>query len=113
MAEQEQRITHSAAQAIGDSLDTPSTPTSDVAYGQGWKISTERDVAQLEVFPRVTRIVTDGTRIELFDHVLDEASPTGIETHRENPHQEASLTRLPNGGAVFTLIVEGEEHTVV
>ena len=111
MAEQEQNITPFDPQAMEDLLG-PSAPTSDVAYGQGWRISTERDVAQLEVFPRVTRIVTDGTRIELFDHVLDEASPTGIETHRENPHQEASLTRLPNGGAVFTLIVEGEEHTV-
>jgi hypothetical protein len=112
MAEQEQHIHKDFdAQAMGDLLGTPSAPTSDVAYGQGWRISTERDVTQLEVFPRVTRIVTDGTRIELFDHVLDEASPTGIETHRENPHQEASLTRLPNGGAVFTLIVEGEEHT--
>src|SRR5664280_2226536 len=116
MAEQEQRIHKNFdAQAMGDLLGTPPELIRDVAYGLGWGFSTEKDAAKLEVFPdevfpRVTRIVTDGARIELFGHT-HEASATGIETHREEPHQEASLTRLPDGGAVFTLYVAGGEHT--
>src|SRR5664280_648347 len=116
MAEQEQRIHKNFdAQAMGDLLGTPPELIRDVAYGLGWGFSTEKDAAKLEVFPdevfpNVTRIVTDGARIELFGHT-HEASATGIETHREEPHQEASLTRLPDGGAVFTLYVAGGEHT--
>src|SRR5664280_3289027 len=116
MAEQEQRIHKNFdAQAMGDLLGTPPELIRDVAYGLGWGFSTGQDAAKLEVFPdevfpRVTRIVTDGARIELFGHT-HETSATGIETHREEPHQEASLTRLPDGGAVFTLYVAGGEHT--
>src|SRR5664280_3014717 len=113
MAEQEQRITHFDAQTMGDLLGTPSTPTRDVAYGEGRTFPVGPGDGRLDVFPgdRVTTYTARDVRIELFGHAVTEVSPTNVELRRDEPDREASITKLPDGSVLFTLFVFGEEHT--
>ena len=52
-------------------------------------------------------------RVELFGSTVAEVSPGGVEFTRTQPGQDASLTVVPGGGIVFTLIAGGERRPTV
>lgn len=71
-----------------------------------------RGDARLEVYPRtgVTRLTAQGVRVELFGSAVTDVSPGGLEFSRTQPGQDASLTVVPGGGIVFTLVAGGERR---
>src|SRR5512144_98240 len=96
--------------ALSEALGTESAIVRDVAYGEGVQYSVGRGNTRLEIFPKtgVTRLTAPGVRIELFDNVTLAVSNGGVEFSRTQPGQDASLTLVPNGGVVFTLVAGGE-----
>jgi hypothetical protein len=112
MAEDERRIAQPDAQDIGDALGTRPATGRDVAYGEGQLFSAGHGTARLEVFPQsgVTRLTAHDLRVELFGSPIAAVSESGVEFHRTQPDQEASLTVIPGGGVVFTFIA-GAERT--
>jgi hypothetical protein len=99
-------------QAIAEALDTRSATVRDVAYGEGWQYSIGRGDARLEIHPGtgVTRLTASGVRVELFGSTVTGVSPGGVEFSRTQPGQDASLTLVPGGGIVFTLVAGGERR---
>src|SRR5512135_3037790 len=97
-------------QALGEALGTRPATVRDVAYGEGQLYSAGRGTTRLEVFPQtgVTRLTAQDMRVELFRNADASVSQTGVEFHRSQPDQEASLTVLPGGGVVFTFIAGAE-----
>src|SRR5512144_1694553 len=115
MPEQEPRPSQELdEQAIAEALRTRSASVRDVAYGEGSQFSLGRGDARLEIYPRtgVTRLTTNDVRIELFGSAITDVSPTGVEFSRSQPGQDASLTVVPGGGIVFTLVAGGERSPV-
>src|SRR5512144_2173857 len=112
MAEHEPQSAPIDEDAIAEVLGTRSATVRDVAYGEGHQFSLGRGDARLEVFPRtgVTRLTTTDVRVELFGSTVAEVSPGGVEFTRTQPGQDASLTVVPGGGTVFTLIAGGERR---
>src|SRR5512135_2026239 len=96
-------------QALSDALKTRSATVRDVAYGEGVQYSTGRGAVRLEIFPRtgVTRLTAPDVRIELFGGTRAEVADGGVEFFRSQPGQDASLTVVPDGGIVFTLVAGG------
>src|SRR5512144_1327855 len=96
-------------QALSEALGTHSATVRDVAYGEGVQFSAGRGSVRLEIFPRtgVTRLTAHDVRIELFGGTRAEVSDGGVEFSRNQPGQEASLTVVPDGGVVFTLVAGG------
>src|SRR5512144_661926 len=101
-------------QAVAEALDTRSATIRDVAYGEGSQFSIGRGDAPLEIYPRtgVTRLTTNDVRVELFGSAITDVSPTGVEFARSQPGRDASLTVVPGGGIVFTLVAGGERFPV-
>ncbi len=112
MTEDARHISHFDGQAIGDALRTRPATVRDVAYGEGQLFSAGHGAARLEVFPRsgVTRLTAQDMCVELFGNAIAAVSQTGVEFHRSQPGQEASLTVIPGGGVVFTFVA-GAERT--
>src|SRR5512134_2692251 len=102
-------------QAVAEALDTRSATVRDVAYGEGVQYSVGRGDARLEVYPRtgVTRLTARDVRIELFGSAVTDVSPGGVEFSRTQPGQDVSLTVVPGGGIVFTLVAGGERTRTV
>src|SRR5512144_150397 len=109
MAEHEPHSARFDDEAIAEALGTRSSTVRDVAYGEGVQFSVGRGDARLEIFPRtgVTRLTARDMRVELFGNAAAEVSPGGVEFSRTQPGQDASLTVVPNGGIVFTLVAGG------
>src|SRR5512144_754535 len=115
MPEQEPRPSQELdEQAIAEALHTRSASVRDVAYGEGSQFSIGRGDARLEIYPRtgVTRLTTNDIRVELFGSAITDVSSGGVEFSRSQPGQDASLTVVPGGGIVFTLVAGGERSTV-
>src|SRR5512144_322356 len=111
MPEQEPRPSQELdEQAIAEALHTRSASVRDVAYGEGSQFSLGRGDARLEIYPRtgVTRLTTNDIRVELFGSAITDVSSGGVEFSRSQPGQDASLTVVPGGGIVFTLVAGGE-----
>src|SRR5512143_2853454 len=111
MTEEERHVSFDG-QALGEALGTRPATVRDVAYGEGQLYSAGRGTTRLEVFPQtgVTRLTAQDMRVELFRNAAAAVSQTGVEFHRSQPDQEASLTVLPGGGVVFTFVA-GTEPT--
>src|SRR5512135_581126 len=109
MTEAEQHVSFDE-QALGKVLGTRPATVHDVAYGEGQLFSAGHGAARLEIFPRsgVTRLTARDMRVELFGTADAAVSQTGVEFHRSQPDQEASLTVLPGGGVVFTFVAGAE-----
>src|SRR5512144_1447714 len=103
-------LTALAEHALPDALSTRSATVRDVAYGEGVQYSAGRGSVRLEIFPRsgVTRLTAPDVRIELFGGARGEVSEGGVEFSRDQPGQDASLTVVPDGGIVFTLVAGGK-----
>ncbi len=101
-------------QAIAEALHTRSASVRDVAYGEGRQYSVGRGDARLEIYPRtgVARLTTTDVRVELFGGATAQVSGSGLEFSRTSPGQDASLTVVPDGGVVFTLVAGGERSPV-
>src|SRR5512134_3124026 len=112
MAEHEPHGAPFDEQAVAEALNTRSATVRDVAYGEGVQYSVGRGDARLEVYPRtgVTRLTARDVRIELFGSKVSEVSPGGVEFSRTQPGQDASLTVVPGGGIVFTLVAGGKRR---
>src|SRR5512144_2128697 len=97
-------------EALAEALKTRCATVRDVAYGEGVQYSAGRGSVRLEIFPRtgVTRLTAPDVRIELFGGTRGEVSDGGVEFSRAQPGQDASLTVVPGGGIVFTLVAGGE-----
>src|SRR5512144_462964 len=97
-------------EALAEALKTRCATVRDVAYGEGVQYSAGRGSVRLEIFPRtgVTRLTAPDVRIELFGGTRAEVSDGGVEFSRAQPGQDASLTVVPDGGIVFTLVAGGE-----
>ncbi len=97
-------------QAIAEALHTRSASVRDVAYGEGRQYSLGRGDALLEIYPRtgVTRLTTNDARVELFGSAAAQVSGSGVEFSRTSPGRDVSLTVVPGGGIVFTLVAGGE-----
>jgi Single-strand binding protein family len=102
-------------QPLAETLGTRSATVRDVAYGEGVQYSIGRGDARLEVFPRtgVTRLTSQDVRVEPFGSKVTDVSPGGVEFSRTQPGQDASLTVVPDGGIVFTLVAGGERRPPV
>src|SRR5512144_1554240 len=113
MAEHEPHSAPLDDQAIAEALGTRPATVRDVAYGEGVQYSISRGDARLEVFPQtgVTRLTARDVRVELFGGAVTDVSPGGVEFSRTQPGQDASLTLVPNGGVVFTLVTGGDTPT--
>src|SRR5574339_1155918 len=111
MTEDERHVSFDE-QALGKVLGTRPATVHDVAYGKGQLFSAGHGAARLEVFPQtgVTRLTAQDMRVELFGNAIAAVSETGVEFHRSQPDQQASLTVLPGGGVVFTFVA-GAERT--
>src|SRR5512146_458547 len=112
MAEHEPHRARFDEQALADALNTRSATVRDVAYGEGVQYSTRRGSVRLEIFPRpgVTRLTAPDVRLELFGGARIEVSDGGVEFSRTQSGQDASLTVVPDGGIVFTLVAGGERR---
>src|SRR5512144_2934377 len=110
MAEHEPHRARFDEQALADALNACSATVRDVAYGEGVQYSAGRGSVRLEIFPRagVTRLTAPDVRLELFGGARVEISDGGVEFSRTQPGQDASLTVVPGGGIVFTLVAGGE-----
>src|SRR5512144_3432793 len=97
-------------EALAEALKTRCATVRDVAYGEGVQYSAGRGSVRLEIFPRtgVTRLTAPDVRIELFGGTRGEVSDGGVEFSRSQPGQDASLTVVPGGGIVFSLVAGGE-----
>jgi hypothetical protein len=115
MAEQESQHAPFDETALAEVLGTRSASVRDVAYGEGRQYFLGRGDARLEIFPRtgVTRLTTVDARVELFGGATAQVSGSGLEFSRTSPGQDASLTVVPGGGIVFTLVVGGERRPVL
>src|SRR5512144_1445929 len=112
MAEHEPHRARFDEQALADALNACSATVRDVAYGEGVQYSAGRGSVRLEIFPRagVTRLTAPDVRLELFGGARVEVSDGGVEFSRTQPGQDASLTVVPDGGIVFTLVAGGEHR---
>src|SRR5512142_405644 len=110
MAAQEQRISQLDGPALAAALGTRPATVRDVAYGEGQLFSAGHGAARLEVFPQsgVTRLTAQDLRVELFGNTISAVSDSGVEFHRSQPDQQASLTVIPGGGVVFTVMAGAE-----
>src|SRR5512144_790041 len=110
MAEHEPHRARFDEQALADALNACSATVRDVAYGEGVQYSAGRGSVRLEIFPRtgVTRLTAPDVRVELFGGTRAEVSEGGVEFARAQPGQDASLTVVPDGGIVCTLVAGGE-----
>lgn len=114
MAEHEPHVAPFDDQTLAEALATRPATIRHEAHGEGRQFSVGDGDAQLQIYPRtgVTRLLAPGlrARVELFDSTISQVTRDGVEFSASQPGQDASLTVVPGGGIVFTLVT-GSEYT--
>jgi hypothetical protein len=114
MAEHEPHVAPFDDQALAEALATRPATIRHEAHGEGLQFSVGDGAAQLQIYPRtgVTRLLAPDlrARVELFDSTIRQVTRDGVEFSASQPGQDASLTVVPDGGIVFTLVAGGKYH---
>ncbi|MFE3881731.1 hypothetical protein ACFXPQ_02195 [Streptomyces lydicus] len=110
MAAERQSNTFGQA-AVAKALRAESSKLTDPAYGQGWhfQVNGSREPLSLDTFPEsgVSRITTQGARIELFGGSLPMVEDEGLVFLRKDAEREhSSVTLHPDGALTLGYMVD-------